>query len=252
VRISVITICLNAEAFIAKTLESVLAQEYEDIEHIVVDGGSTDATISIISAASESNPKLYWASGPDAGLSDAMNKGVERSTGDIIAFLHADDFYFDSKVLATVAARFEADTQAGWLTGGMCHVNGDGKMLKYFPPRRCTYQKLLRGNILFHPSTFVKRQSFINAGGFDQSLSYAMDYDLWLRLGKLSQPIVIEQPLANFRVHAGSLSVHNVNSAFLEEYKVRNRYLEGKALLKIIHSLFYLLKIIPSRMSVRY
>ncbi len=251
-KISVVTICLNAQAYIRKALSSVAAQTWHDVEHIIIDGGSTDTTVQIISEMAVKNPQLHWSSAPDNGISDAMNKGLAQVTGDIVCFLHADDFYPDTDVLADVAAVFTAHPDIRWMTGGIQHVDDAGQMLRRFPVRRWSYRRLLRGNIIFHPATFIKREALAVVGGFDTHLRYTMDYDLWLRLGTRWAPFLLDHSLACFRLHSGSMSVGQVDAAFREEFLVRCRYLEGKPLQKILHQSYYLLKFLPNRLSVRF
>lgn len=250
-KISVITICLNAERFLADQLESVARQSWRELEHVVVDGGSGDGTLDITRAAAGRDPRLRWVSGPDGGISDAMNKGVDLATGDVVAFLHADDLYADPTVLERVAEVFAAHPEAEWVTGGIRYIDEAGRVLKSYSLRRWSYRRLLRGNIIFHPATFVRRRALDSAGGFDTALRYTMDYDLWLRLGRRSAPFVLDLPLACFRIHPGSTSVKHVDAAFREELHVRYRYLQGKPLQKVLHMLYFWLKFLPNRMSVR-
>lgn len=250
-KISVITICLNAEKYLAHQLKTVADQSWHDVEHIVVDGGSNDNTLQIIQSAAKITSQLLWASGPDSGISDAMNKGLAMATGEIIAFLHADDFYSDNKVLERVAEVFAVNPSTEWLTGGVNYVDHAGQILKSYRPRRWSYQRLLRGNILFHPATFVRNRAFEKVGVFDTSLHYVMDYDLWLRLGKSSAPFLLDLPLACFRIHPESTSVQHVDAAFKEELRVRCHYLRGKPLQKALHLIYYCLKFLPNRISVR-
>jgi glycosyltransferase involved in cell wall biosynthesis len=232
-------------------LETVSAQTWQDIEHILVDGGSTDGTLSIIQAAAKRNPRLQWASAPDHGISDAMNKGLARATGDIVAFLHADDFYPECDVLKHVAEIFIMHPEIEWLTGGIQHVDSTDRLIRNLPVRRWSYSRLVRGNIIFHPATFVKRRVLEEVGGFDTKLRFAMDYDLWLRLSSRTAPYLSNRPLACFRIHSGSLSVSQVNNAFREEFAVRCRHLNGKPLQKILHCIYFWLKFLPNGLSVR-
>lgn len=250
-KISVITICLNAGAYIGKALSSVAEQSLHDVEHIVVDGGSTDGTLQIIGSAATQNSRLRFSSEPDNGISDAMNKGLALATGDVVAFLHADDFYPHKEVLQQVAERFIKHPSVDWLTGGIHHVDEQENIIRRFPVRRWSYRRLLRGNIIFHPATFVRRRILLDVGGFDSGLRYAMDYDLWLKLGRISVPHLLEHPLACFRIHSGSCSVSQVNAAFREEFAVRCRYLKDRPIQKILHSIYFALKFFPNRLSVR-
>ncbi len=251
-KISVVTICLNAEKYIEQQLQSVADQNWPDVEHIVVDGGSSDNTVLIVKSFAEINRKMRWTSGPDSGISDAMNKGLSLATGEIISFLHADDFYACNNVLNSVAGIFATQPQIEWLTGGVLFVNSAGRPIKSYPVRSWSYQRLLRGNILFHPATFVRKSVLESVGGFDIRLHYTMDYDLWLRLGRRSNPYLLYQTLACFRIHPESTSLKYVDKAFKEEFQVRCRYLQGKPLQKALHLLYYWLKFIPNLMSVRY
>jgi len=250
-RVTVITVCLNAEKYIAQQLKTVADQSWHDLEHIVVDGGSSDNTLAIVRSAAKTTSNLRWISGPDSGISDAMNKALALATGEIIAILHADDFYPDSAVLGKVAEAFAARPDAEWLTGGVQYVDLAGRILKSHRPRYWSYRRLLRGNILFHPATFVRSQALAQVGRFDTSLRYTMDYDLWLRLGKRGAPLSLDLPLACFRIHPGSTSVKHVDAAFKEELKVRCRYLQGKPLQTALHLFYYCLKFLPNRLSVR-
>jgi len=251
-KISVITVCLNADAYIGKTLSSVAEQSWHDVEHIVVDGGSADNTLQILEKAADRNLRLRFSSSPDSGISDAMNNGVAQATGSLVCFLHADDFFADNGVLERVALKFIEHPAIEWLTGGIHHVDKQGQIIRSFLVRRWSYSRLLRGNIIFHPATFLRRELLLDAGGFDAGLRYAMDYDLWLRLGKTSAPYLLDQPLACFRLHDSSCSVSQVDAAFREEFAVRCRYLADKPLQKALHCIYYALKFFPNRLSVRH
>ncbi|HBG06005.1 MAG: glycosyl transferase [Geobacteraceae bacterium GWC2_58_44] len=249
--ISVITVCYNGASYLETSLRSVLSQEYPALDHVVVDGGSTDGSLEIIKRYAALDARLRWISEPDRGISDAMNKGLSLATGEVAAFLHADDFYPDSGVLSLVAAQFAAQPELEWLTGGISYVDPAGAIVKSYSPRRWSYRRLLRGNIIFHPATFVRRRVLEEVGGFDTSLRYTMDYDLWLRLGRRSAPVLLDHPLACFRLHPGSTSVQQVDAAFREELQVRYRQLQGKPLQKALHGLYYWLKLVPNRMTVK-
>lgn len=227
-KVSVITVCLNAEKFIGQTLRSVLGQDYPDVECLVVDGGSTDGTIEIITSMAKEDPRISWQSDRDRGIADAMNRGVDRSTGQIVAHLHADDCYSTNSVVSIVVAEMRQRPEAMWATGGVREIGESGCHLREILPRHFSRCRQLRNNIILHPATFVRRTAFEAVGGFDADLKYAMDYDLWLRLAKTGSPIVINQILACFRVHSGSLSSANRLSALDEEYLVRKRYLKNR------------------------
>jgi glycosyltransferase involved in cell wall biosynthesis len=241
-KISVITVTLNSERFLAECLASVAAQGDSLYEHIIVDGGSTDATVDIIMRHASSDTRVRWVSEPDRGISDAMNKGVALSTGDVITHLNSDDFYAYPHILSSVINCFSRNPSYAWLTGGFTFVSEAGTFLRDIRVRRYSLRRLVRGNILLHPSTFIKRDLFNAVGGFDLSLSYCMDYDLFLKLGSLTPPLIVDKQLSCFRAHAASRSVANSELAYAEEFRVRMNYLHSKGRSTAYYRLDYQIK----------
>lgn len=219
-KISVITVCYNNAATIRETLGSVCAQSWPDIEYVVVDGASTDGTLELIRAIPRAVTLVENVRG---GISRAMNVGIDAATGDVIAFLHADDYYVHPQVLERVACALE-ETGADWLFG-RCLSDIEGKLLPegYTVPRY-SYRRLLKGNFIPHPATFVRRRLFDQIGGFDEKIKYAMDYDMWLRLGRLADPAQLDEHLSVFRRHPGSLSTCNRAASFQDDFSVRMKY----------------------------
>lgn len=224
-KISIITVCYNSNEYISQSIESVLAQSHKNLEYIIVDGGSTDGTVETIKGFAANHSWITWISEPDKGIADAMNKGAKLASGEIIGFLHSDDFYPDGEVISSVFNAFKQSPDSMWATGSMYFVNQRGSMTREIKARKYSYKRLVRANIILHPATFVNRDMFLKIGGFDTSFRYAMDYDLWLRLGKLHDPIIIDRVLASFRVHEGSRSIAASEKAYEEEFHVRENYL---------------------------
>lgn len=249
-KVTVITVCRNSEAFISEAIGSVLGQDVADLEYLIIDGGSTDATLDIVQEYA-ADSRLRWWSAPDNGISQAMNLGLCRACGDIVAFLHSDDCYTDSGVLSRVVEAFSSTGHPLWVTGGIQEIDGMGSVVRELPVRRFSRRRLLRNNIMYHPATFVRRETLIDAGGFDEGLRYAMDYDLWLRLAVHSAPALITQLLACFRVHPGSISSVNRLAALDEEYIVRKRYLTGDFSLCVHASYQYLRRIYERVLTAR-
>lgn len=239
---SIVTITLNAEKFLRQAMMSVLAQEGVTFEYLLIDGKSSDSTLSIIQKYASEDERIRCYSAPDDGISSAMNRGIQCAKGDIIAFLHADDFYHDSKVLERVAALFRRENGLVWLTGGVKLVNEQGGEMQSVSARKFTYRRLLRNNIILHPATFVRREIIADIGGFSTELSYAMDYDLWLRLAAIRTPVVVDDVCACFRVHSGSISTKYEVEALCEEWVVRKKYLRN-SFDKALHYLYYLLRV---------
>ena len=224
-RVSVITVCRNSREYIEKTIGSVLAQTHPDLEYVIVDGGSSDGTVEIIKQYAEVDTRINWLSEEDKGISDAMNKGVSLATGDVVAHLNSDDFYAHPNVVARVVEIFTRNAMVEWVSAGFNFVSDNETFIREVRARCYSLNRLVRANILLHPSTFILKSLFEKAGGFDLSLRYCMDYDLFLKLGKITPPFMLDEQLACFRIHTASRSVSESVQAYAEEFKVRMKYL---------------------------
>ncbi|HEX9174207.1 MAG TPA: glycosyltransferase family 2 protein [Telluria sp.] len=233
---SIVTCTWNSAATLGDTLASVRGQSCRDLEHVFVDGGSTDATLDMLAAYPGNKQVLTGIVG---GISRAMNEGIEAARGEFVAHLHSDDYYATNDVLACVADRF-AHEQVDWVFGTI-QVLRDGRLLPPHPLRRFSYRALASGYASVpHPAVFIRKAVFERVGLFDESLRYAMDIDLWLRLAQIARPATIDRPLAVFREHAGSVSSANKIKARQEELRVRRRYFRQAPLAFGIYCLRYL------------
>ena len=217
------------------------SQTLRDVEHVFVDGGSTDATLDMIAAYPGRKRVLHGVGG---GIARAMNRGIGAASGEFIAHLHSDDYYAAPDVLQAVATRFAHARAAGqpleWLFGAV-NVLKDGRLIAPYPMPRFSYRALASGRAaIAHPAVFMRRAVFARVGAFDEGLRYAMDTDLWLRLAAVSTPAVLARPLTVFRDHAGSISSRNRIAARREEFAVRRRYLAHAPLAFAIYCLRYL------------
>jgi glycosyltransferase involved in cell wall biosynthesis len=196
-KITIITPSYNQEAYIEQTIESVLAQDYPDVEHVVVDGGSTDGTIEIL----RRHGHLIWISEKDRGQADALNKGLALATGDIIGWINSDDYY-EKEVFGVVAHHF-SDPSTAWIVGNLCKVrDGDGTVIARKSPK-VTFERLIRNpDIVRQQSAFFRRSALDRAGGWNAGFFMVMDLDLWFRLSRIGPPKMVDQTLAYFRVHA--------------------------------------------------
>ena len=233
---SIVTCTWNSAATLPATLASLRAQTCHDVEHIFVDGGSTDATLALLEQFPGAKRVLHDVRG---GISHAMNCGIAAASGDIVAHLHADDYYAAPDVLESVAAALRSSGR-DWLVGEIAVLAGDVLL----PPQRrrtYSYHALASGRAFVpHPATFVRRRLFDQVGVFDEQLRYAMDIDLWLRVAAGTPPVVIERVLAIFRDHPGSVSSANKLLARQEEWRVRRRYARAAPLAFAIYCLRYL------------
>ncbi|OWK27836.1 glycosyltransferase family 2 protein [Sphingomonas dokdonensis] len=177
-KITVVTVCYNAAQTIADTLQSVAAQRGVEVEHVVIDGGSTDDTLAIVSRF----PHVATVvSEPDKGIYDAMNKGLARATGDVIGFLNADDWFCRDDALQLVATHL-ADAEA--VVGDLVIVDTDNtkRVRRFYSSRGFRPWMLRMGHMPPHPTLYVRREVFDELGGFDASYRIAGDFDFTVRL----------------------------------------------------------------------
>lgn len=178
--LSLITACWNSARTIDDTLRSVNAQTYPTLEHLVVDGGSKDSTMEIVSR--EGRRVTSAISEPDKGIYDAYNKGLKRATGDVIGFLNSDDYYCSPDVLDQVMTAFEDPTIEA-VHADLVYVDPDntGKIERHWKSRPATVENLRRGFIPAHPTLFLTRAAYDKVGEYDTSYRLAADYDFMLR-----------------------------------------------------------------------
>ena len=233
---TIVTCTWNSAATLGDTLASVASQTCRDVEHIFVDGGSTDGTLEMIEAYQGNKKVLRDVKG---GISRAMNEGIRHATGEYIAHLHSDDYYFSNDVLDTVAQRFAAD-KVDWMFGNI-QVLKDDVLQKPHTMNPFSYRSLAAGKAFVpHPAVFVRKAAFDRVGMFDEKLKYAMDIDLWLRLGAVARPSTVDRTFTVFRDHAGSVSSANKIKARQEEFSVRRRHLDKAPLAFGVYCLRYM------------
>jgi glycosyltransferase involved in cell wall biosynthesis len=181
-KISIITATWNSGATLRDTLNSVLSQSYNEYEHIIVDGCSSDDTLEIIKEYEPRyNGRLKWISEKDRGLYDAMNKGILMATGDVIGILNSDDFYSSNKILKNIVDKFSDDIDAVY--GDIHFVNTTNlkKTVRYYSASRFRAWKMRFGFMPPHPSFYCKRSIYEKYGGFDLSYKIAADFESIIR-----------------------------------------------------------------------
>jgi glycosyltransferase involved in cell wall biosynthesis len=222
-RFSIITITLNAEKFLERTLASVSQQTFKDCEHIIWDGGSKDYTLDIIKAY----PHVKLFSGKDSGISDAMNRGAQFAQGDYIIHLHADDCLAHPNALTDVNKFLIQHDNPLWAYGRAEIIDLNDQIVRTTDLIPFEAKRLRKYNIITHPAVILSRQLFIDQGGFRTNLKYSMDYELWLRLAKTHRAMSMPMIVAQFREHHGSLSTREVLGVANEAYLVRNEYVKN-------------------------
>jgi glycosyltransferase involved in cell wall biosynthesis len=200
--ISLITPTRNQAAYLGQTIASVRAQDLPPIEWIVVDGMSTDATPEILSAITDMSG-LRIIREPDSGQSDAIDKGMKMATGEIVGWLNSDDLLLPG-ALRAVAEGFARHPEAVAIYGAGRKIDAAGALLKSVPARSFDRERLRTALYMLQPATFFRRSAYLEVGGLDHDLHYAMDWELLLRLSRRGEIAAIEQELACLRCYPGT------------------------------------------------
>lgn len=202
-RISIITPSFNQGIFIEETIRSVLEQDHDDIEYIVMDGGSTDGTVDVL----RKYPQVQWVSERDRGQSDAINKGFRRATGEVMAWLNSDDRYAP-RILGEVMRYFAAHPACRLLYGDITFMGRDGSRLYDLAGDKLSYASLVAcPDLVRQPSTFWRRSLVEERGGVDESLHVVMDLDFFLRIGHGERFHYLPRVLSHYRCYEENKSL---------------------------------------------
>jgi len=243
-KIGLVVPTLNGMRYLPQAVDSILTQRGNfDIEVLVVDGGSHDGSCDYLSQVGDS--RLRFVTGRDGGQSEAINRGMAGLSSDIVGWLNHDDL-LRPLALQTVADAFKRDGGAQWVVGtaDMIDENGDPcrtwiTRYKNHLLRHYNYRRLLQENFISQMSVFWKKSFGQSLSRHNQLLDcrlrYAMDYDLWLRMGNLSNPYVLPECLAAFRIHGNSITYANRVAQFREQYRVAAPFLNGDYVGKVLH-----------------
>ncbi|MEI9475044.1 MAG: glycosyltransferase family 2 protein [Deltaproteobacteria bacterium] len=236
-KVSIVTPSLNQGRFIEETIKSVQGQEYRNLEHIIVDGGSKDDTLNILR---KYEGKIHWISEKDEGQADAVNKGFRIATGEIIGWLNSDDLYLPGTIRKVVDF-FENNPAADWLYGRCRIIDENGQLTrkwisryKNLLGRKFRYRILLLENFISQPSVFFKKSVVEAIGQMDTKRCFTMDYEYWLRIAGKFEPGVLREDLACFRIHQECKSYLGFKRQFREEFEVAKTYSTGR-LVTLIH-----------------
>ncbi len=222
-KITIITPSYNQGEFLEDTIRSVLDQNYPNLEYFVIDGGSTDNSVDTIKRYAEHFD--WWVSEKDRGQSHAINKGLERATGEIITWLNSDDFFYPG-ALDTIAQAAVAHPEAGLFIGNGTIADRQGRRVRrYSKTVAFDYDALLRGaNYILQPSTFLRKRVFDEQGPIDEKIIYCMDLELWLRVGNKYPVVTIDEELAAFRWYDEVKSVAGLFREWASMYEITRRY----------------------------
>ena len=225
-KVSLITACRNSEDFIASTIHSVNNQSYSNIEHIFIDGVSTDSTLDIINSVS--TRKKIIISENDSGIYDALNKGLEYATGDIIGFIHSDDFFYDDFVIEKVVSSFE-EHHADVVYGDLNYVSkfNQNKVVRRWVSGEFSKDKFFNGWMPPHPTFFMKSSSYRKFGYFNLKYKISSDYDSLIRYTWQNNQRVCYIPSVFTCMRTGgesNRSLERILVKSIEDYKVLRTY----------------------------
>jgi len=219
--VSIVTPSFNQGRFLRRTIDSVLAQDYPHIEYSVIDGGSKDDSVDILRSYGD---RFRWASEPDRGQSDAINKGFARCRGAIRAYLNSDDVLCPGAI-RTVVAHFDEHPRWDLIYGNAHNIDADDKVLSSYPTAEYELNRLLQNCFICQPAAFWKASVAEQVGPFDVDLHYAMDLDYWLRIDRAGGHIVhVPEALACNRVYAETKSLSARDRVYREILQVCRRH----------------------------
>ena len=197
--VSIITPSFNQARYLETTIQSVLSQDYPRLEYIVIDGGSNDGSVEIIKKYE--NHLAYWISEKDKGQADAINKGLARANGEILAWLNSDDYYLPNAI--SIAGKiFEENPDIGMVYGDMLAVDEHGQTINHLKYKQLSLEDLLCFQIIGQPAVFFRRETFEKAGGLETTFHFLLDHHLWIRIAQQGKILHVPQTWAAARYHA--------------------------------------------------
>jgi len=220
--ISIVTPSYNHGEFIEDTLCSVMKQDYPNIEHIILDGGSTDNTLTILKKY-ERKYDLKWISESDRGQSDAINKGFKMAKGEIVYWLNSDDVCFDTDVISYIVKRFSVLTYADVIFGDSVFIDRSGSITRVVKVPNWNYGRLLRSCFIVQPAVFFRKR-IVSENALDKNLHFSMDYEFWLRLGRKYNFAKVKRIMTGFRIYEQAKSSANIDKLKLENKEIMTEH----------------------------
>jgi len=216
-KISIITVCYNSQETIEKTIQSVISQDYPNIEYIIIDGNSSDKTMEIVNKYR--NDIATVLSEKDEGLYFALNKGIAIATGDVIGILHSDDFYPSKDILSKISIVFKRDNCQG-VYGDLEYVSKENNVIRKWIAGAYSKGLFLKGWMPPHPALFIKKEAYITHGDFNTNLRFSADYELMLRMIHKNNLTISYLPGVFVKMRVGgksNLSISNRIKANIED-----------------------------------
>lgn len=213
-KVSIITVTYNSEKTLRGTIESVISQDYKNIEYIIIDGASTDGTVDIVKSYGNKISKFLCEE--DKGIYDAMNKGIKLATGDVVGLLNSDDFYVTNNVISTVVKQLKTKNVES-VFADIVFVKGDNlnKVVRYYSSAKFNTKKFAYGWMPAHPSFFVKRECYEKYGLFKTGYKIASDFELLVRFLSKYKISYCYIPMVFTKMRLGGISTRNLKSNWI-------------------------------------
>ena len=247
--LSIVTPSFNQAAYLEQTMKSVLEQDYSQIEYIVIDGGSTDGSVDIIKKYADR--LAYWISEKDKGQAEAINKGLSRATGEILAWLNSDDYYLPGAISAAVKT-FKGDPDIVLVYGNMLAVDGNGQTINILRYNQLTVEELLCFQIIGQPAVFMRRDAFENVGGLSPTFHYLLDHHLWLRLALQGHIMHVDETWAAARYHSEAKNIAKPIEFSREAFRILDEAAQDEKLAPILARVNRRARASAHRVDARY
>lgn len=240
--VTIVTPSYNQAPYLELTIRSVLEQDYPNIEYIIMDGGSSDGSVQIIERYSDR--LAYWETVKDKGQTDAINKGFSHAHGEILAWLNSDDVLYPQAVREAVDY-LVSHPECGLVYGNCNFINAQNEIIGRFNAKQTDYQKLTQGYVhIPQQAAFWRTDLWRQVGPLDDGIYFAMDYDLWLRLAKISEIkyLPTTEPWAAFRLHADAKTIAEDDRCWPDMLRIHKR--NGGSVFSVIYVKFFLRKLL--------
>lgn len=246
-KVSIITVSFNSAKTIADTIDSVLNQDFPDIEYIIVDGDSTDGTVDII--RQNENRISQWISEKDQGMYDAMNKGIAMATGDVIGILNSDDIYMNTHVISDLMRVMQSqNTEVVFADLILVDSSNQNKIIRYYDSGRFHPSKFKFGWMPAHPTVFVKRELYQKVGKFSTTYQIAADYEMLIRMLAIEKASYAYYPKPVVRMRSGGASTSGISRNWILNQEIIRACKENG----IYTNLFMLLLKVPAKLWGRF
>ncbi len=270
--VSIITPSFNQASYLEQTLRSVLDQDYPHIEYIVIDGASTDGSVEVIRKYAESRgvvstpndlenshnrgertlPLLaYWISEKDSGQAEAINKGLARATGEIVAWLNSDDYYLPGAISAAVKA-FEGNPDAVMVYGDLLAVDENGQTINTLKYKQLSLEDLLCFQIIGQPSVFFRREVYEKIGGLDTTFHFLLDHHFWIRIAQYGRILHIPRTWSAARYHAEAKNRAKASQFGREAFRILDWAKSQPGLAEAVSSVERRARASANRVDARY